>query len=139
MEREGDKNRRLALHRNSTHRGVFEGVFSKPADGNFHVWVATPTMQGQPPAADFEVVAPPGEREREQTDVVELKRASTETGGKYFTPMTSSLLLGALPEGRQVAIEDEEPIKLWNKWPLLAVFMVVVVAEWIQRKRAGML
>lgn len=139
MEREGDKNRRLTLRRNATHRGVFEGVFSKPADGNYHVWVATPTMQGQPPAADFEVVAPPGEREREQTDVVELKRASVDTGGKYYTPMTANRLLDELPEGRQVPIESLPPISLWNMWPLLAALLVLLVTEWIQRKRTGML
>ena len=84
LERQGDKNRRVRLRRSSGSRGVFEATFGKPLEGSYHAWVATPTLPGDPPAADFLVVAPPGEMAQIRTDTGELKRASQETKGRFY-------------------------------------------------------
>ncbi len=68
LEREGNKNQRISLQRNATNRGVFEGAFNDAIDGRYHAWIASPTLEGKAPAADFLVVAPPGELERVQMD-----------------------------------------------------------------------
>ena len=46
LEREGQKNQRLKLHRNATNRGVFETTFSDAMDGKYHVWIAAPSLEG---------------------------------------------------------------------------------------------
>ena len=51
---------------------------------------------------------------------------------------TADRLLGDLPPGRQVPIESLPPRPLWNKWPVLALFLGLLIAEWILRKRRGM-
>jgi uncharacterized membrane protein len=139
LEREGQKNRRLSLHRNATNRGVFEGVFNDAMDGRYHAWVAAPTLEGKAPSTDFLVVAPPGELERVQMDADELKRAADETRGHFYRIGDVEQLFGDLPPGRQVPIETLPPEVLWNKWWLLTAFMGLIVSEWILRKRKGML
>jgi hypothetical protein len=139
LQREGDKHRRVTLRRSSANRGVFEGVLTRPAVGGYHAWLASPTLEGRAPADDFLVVAPAGEFERTQMDVAELKKAATDTQGAFYTLATAGQLLRDLPEGRQVPIESLEPIVLWNKWPLVLVFVGLLVTEWVWRKRRGLL
>jgi hypothetical protein len=138
VERAGHKNRRITLARNATNRGVFEGTLDDALDGKYHAWIATPTLEGQAPAADFLVTAPPGEFERVQLESAELKRATEETHGKYYTMSEVRKLAGDLPTGRQVPIEALPPEVLWNKWWVLAVFLALLVSEWVLRKRVGL-
>jgi hypothetical protein len=139
VEREGQPNQRVQLHRASSSRGVFEGTFGQPGEGTYHAWVATPALEGRPPSTDFEVEAPPGERERVVMDGQELRRASQETRGRFYTIANASDLPDDLPAGRQVPVEGLPPIVLWNKWPPLALCVALLVGEWIIRKRKGML
>jgi len=139
VEREGDKNRRLQLRRSATNRGVYEGTFSKPADGKYHVWLASPTLPGDPASADFQVDPPPGEAARSQADAAAMRAAATETKGRAYTLATVSKLLGELPEGRQVKTEPLPAIPLWNRPDVLALFLTLLVGEWVLRKACGML
>lgn len=138
VERAGHKNRRITLARNAANRGVFEGTLDDTLDGKYHAWIATPTLEGQAPAADFLVTAPPGEFERVQLDSAELRRASEETRGKYYTIEDARRLARDLPPGRQVPIEALPPEVLWNQWWVLAVFLGLLVSEWVLRKRVGL-
>ncbi|MGH7136952.1 MAG: hypothetical protein ACREHD_14525, partial [Pirellulales bacterium] len=90
-------------------------------------------------AADFRVVAPPGERARLQTDAAALRRASGDTRGRFSDIATAGRLLRDLPEGRQVKTDPLPPLPLWNHWLLLTTFLVLLIAEWSLRKLAGML
>jgi uncharacterized membrane protein len=139
LEREGQPNQRVRLQRNATNRGVFEGSFADTFDGAYHAWIASPTLEGKAPSADFLVVAPPGEMERVQMDADQLKRAAEETRGRFYRFGEVQRLLDDLPPGRQVPIETLPPQTLWNKWWLLSVFLGLIVSEWILRKRKGML
>jgi hypothetical protein len=139
LEREGLNNERIQLHRNATNRGIFEATKSDAVDGKYHAWMAAPTLEGQAPAADFLVVAPPGEFERVQMDAAELKRAADETRGRFYRASAVDRLLDDLPPGHQVPIETLPPKVLWNQWWLLAGFLGIIVTEWILRKRKGML
>ncbi len=138
IEHMGDKNRRLVLHRGGS-RGVFEGTFSNPSDGQYHLWVVAPSMPGEAPAADFQVLAPPGERARLQTDIAELRRASAETKGRFYTFATADRLLADLPQGRQVKTDPLPPIVLWNHWLLAPLLLGLLISEWLLRKWGGML
>jgi hypothetical protein len=139
LEREGQKNQRIRLQRNATSRGIFESTFGDAMVGKYHAWVATPTLEGQAPSADFLVVAPPGELERVQMDAEELKLAADETRGRFYRIGEVDGLLDDLPPGRQVPIETLPPEVLWNRWWLLLAFLGLIVTEWILRKRKGML
>ncbi len=138
LERAGHQHRRVTLSRNSTNRGVFAGALDDVLDGKYHAWIATPTLEGQAPAADFLVTAPPGEFERVQLDSAELRRATEETHGRYYTIASAGKLARDLPAGRQVPIEALPPEALWNRWWVLLAFLCLLTTEWVLRKRVGL-
>jgi hypothetical protein len=139
VEREGHKNERVKLSRNATSRGVFEGLLPGAAEGSYHLWIATPTLEGKAPSADFLVVPPPGEFETVEMDAAELNRAAEETRGRFYRPLDAGKIADGLPPGRQVPIESLPPKVLWNQSWLLAIFLALLAGEWILRKRKGML
>ena len=139
IEQQGHQTRRLQLRRNASGRGVFEGTLTQPPVGKYHAWIATPVLEQGSAGADFEVVAPPGEFERIQMESAELKRAAATTKGHFYTMADARSLLDDLPAGHQVPIEALPPIVLWNQWPVLLAFLVLIISEWILRKRKGML
>lgn len=139
LEREGQPNQRVKLQRNATNRGIFEGAVADIMDGKYHAWIAAPALEGNVPATDFLVAAPPGELERVQMDAAELKLAADETRGRFFRIGDVDRLLDQLPSGRQVPIETLPPAVLWNRWWLLLTFLGLITSEWILRKRKGML
>ncbi|HUT90688.1 MAG TPA: vWA domain-containing protein [Thermoguttaceae bacterium] len=138
LEQKGRKTRRLQLHRSAVARGIFEGRLTKPPIGSYHAWVAIPTLKGGTPSVDFEVVAPPGEFRRVQMDAPELKRAAHGTRGRFYTFLQADRLPNDLPAGRQVPIESLPPKPLWNTWPVLLVFLLLLTTEWVLRKFGGM-
>lgn len=138
VEHKGHKTQRIKLHRSAVARGVFEGRVTKPPVGLYHAWLAIPTLEGQPPSVDFEVVAPPGEFKRVEMDAAELKRAAHRTGGRFYTFWEAASLPDDLPAGQQVPIESLPPKPLWNSWPVLLLFLVLLAAEWSLRKWGGM-
>jgi len=137
VERKGSQ-RRIHLDRTAAVRGVFEGTLTATAVGNYHVWMAAPALQGTAPAADFEVEAPPGEFERVELDVAELARAAKRSHGAFYQ-FPAGTLLDDLPAGRQVPVQTLPPQSLWNRWWVLALFLSLLVSEWVLRKRSGLL
>jgi len=138
VEQGENRKRALKLTRNPNYRGIFEGELSQVTEGDYHVWMAEPATKGTAAAADFSVVAPPGEMQRTQADLIALREAASVSRGKYYDWSEAEKLFADLPSGRQVPIEALPPVVLWNRWPLLALFLVVMVSEWMLRKLKGM-
>lgn len=138
VEQPGRKTQRIPLRRAAGARGVFEGVVERPAVGSYHAWIAAPALEGRSPAADFTVIPPPGEFARVQMDAGAMRQAAKTTGGRFYTFETAHRLVGDLPPGRQVPIESLPPLPLWNRWPVLALFLSLLAAEWVLRKLRGM-
>lgn len=139
LERPGSPRRTITARRTADARGVFEATLTNLAEGRYRAWLAAPSLEGEPPAKEFQVVAPPGEQARLEMDAAELKSAAKLSGGKFYTFTTASALLDDLPPGRQVRIESLPPQPLWNSPILAGVFVLLLVAEWLARKKAGML
>lgn len=138
VEQPGRQTQRLQLLRTSMGRGTFEGALNRPLPGSYHAWLAAPGVEGIAPAADFVVYPPPGEFARVRMDEAALREAAKLTGGRYYDFQTAGKLLRDLPPGRQVPVETLPPIPLWNKWPLVLLFLALLIGEWLLRKRGGM-
>lgn len=138
LEHQGHKTQRVQLHRIEAGRGLFEGLLNPLPAGAYHAWIAAPTLEGRAPAVDFTVAEPQGELARVQMETSELRQAAEITKGRFYTLADADRLPGDLPEGRQVPIENLPPVPLWNKWPLLLSFLVLLIGEWLLRKRGGM-
>ena len=139
VEYENEKKQKLKLRRSAGTRGLFEGVASGLVEGSYHAWITSPAFEDRPPSADFLVTAPPGEFERTEMDSAELERVSELTKGRFYRVSTAGRLLKDLPKGRQVPIEALPPVILWNRWPLLVLFLGLLIGEWLLRKRKGLL
>ena len=138
LQRKGQTNRQVRLHRAATERGLFEGVLNQLPRGSYHAWVAIPAMGGKAPAVDFSVVAPPGEFEHTQTETAVMQRAAELTNGRYYTMETARRLPKDLPPGHQVPFESLPSKPLWNRWPLVLLFLGLLIGEWLLRKWGGM-
>ena len=138
VEQSGRKTQRLSLARAVASRGVFERVLDHLAPGSYHAWIAAPTFEGRAPAVDFAVVLPPGEFAQVRMDAAGMRQAAEISGGRFYTFDTAAELPRDLPPGRPVPIESLPPRPLWNRWPVLLLFLVLMIAEWILRKRRGM-
>ncbi len=138
VEHAGHRTQRMTLQRSAARRGTFEATLARPGIGSYHAWVAIPSLPDGAPFLDFSVVAPPGEFEQPQTDLAALRQAARVTGGRVYTLDGAARLPRDLPPGRQVPIEPLPPRPLWNQWPLLFVFLLLLTGEWILRKLGGM-
>ena len=83
-------------------------------------------------------MVPPPASWRVQIDAAEIRQAAAFTKGQYYTHKDVSRLIDDLPDGRQVPVESLPPLPLWNRWPLLALVLGLLIAEWVLRKRGGM-
>jgi len=90
------------------------------------------------PTTTYRVEAPAGELERVQMNEPELRRAAETSGGRFYTPLAASTLLRDLPRPQKIPLDTDPPVPLWNTWPVLALFLIVLTAEWILRKRKQM-
>ena len=138
LEHQGHKTQRVQLHRVEAGRGLFDGTLPSLPVGAYHAWIAVPTLEGRAPAADFTVMPPQGELARVQMETAEMRQAAETTKGRFYTLADADRLPDDLPEGRQVPIENLPPAPLWNKWPVLLLFLILLIGEWLLRKRGGM-
>lgn len=138
LEREGNRRINLTLRRDAANRGIFEGSAGNLADGKYRAWMASPTLEGQPPRTEFVISSPPGELARLQMDAGEMRQAAQKSAGKYFTYSEADDLAASLPKGRQVRIESLPPQPLWNAPVLAGAFVALLTGEWLLRKRWGL-
>ena len=139
VERKGQGPRRLTLKLAPGTRNLFEGALPQAPEGDYEIrLLPPPVLEGTVPTASFRVEPPAGELERIQMNEPELRSAAAASGGKFFTPETAEALLASLPKPQKVPLDTDPPIPLWNTWPVLALFLGVVTAEWILRKRKQM-
>ncbi|MFW6169052.1 MAG: hypothetical protein ACODAD_01085 [Planctomycetota bacterium] len=137
LERREGQRERIKLRREPIRRGVFEGSVSNLAEGDYRIWMVAPDIQGDPPAWEFTVKPPPGEQVGVPMDADELRQAAKTADGKFYTVDTADRLLDDLPRGRQVRIESLPPTPVWNSPLLAALFVLLLVAEWLLRRRVG--
>ncbi|MHB8970532.1 MAG: VWA domain-containing protein [Pirellulaceae bacterium] len=139
VEQERGRRQRIKLHRDLTRRGIFEGSVSNLAEGAYRIWIAAPTIEGQPPSADFVLLPPPGERARLAMDAADLRQAAKTSQGKFHDLKSAGKLLGDLPLGRQVRIESLPSTPVWNSPVLAGLFVFLLTMEWLLRRRLGWL
>ena len=139
VQKKGQGPRKLPLKVSPTTKNIFEGALAQAPEGEYEIrLLPPPTLSGPVPSANFRVDAPASEREHVEMNEPELVRAASISGGKFYTPATVATLLADLPKSQKVPLDTDPPIPLWNTWPLLGLFLTLIVAEWLLRKRKQM-
>ena len=159
LEQVGRQTQKVQLHRMETGRGYFEAVLDNLPAGDYHAKMISPTLAALPdrkkptpesgdkearniastlPADNFRVDPPQTEMARVEMDAAEMRQAADMTRGHYYTSQDVSRLIDDLPAGRPVPIETLPSLPLWNRWPVLALILGLLIGEWWLRKRRGM-
>ncbi len=136
VDRKGQAPRRLTLKQSPGTRNLFEGALPQASEGEYEVRVLPPpVLDGAIPTTTFRVDAPAGEMERVQMNEAELIRVASISSGKFYTPEATGSFLKDLPKPQKVPLDTDPPIPLWNTWPVLGLFLGLIVTEWVLRKR----
>jgi uncharacterized membrane protein len=136
---QASRRRQLRMSRFAGQRGVFDGVVDDLPEGQYTGWIANPLLGGdQPPTVTFEVAGPGREDARYQMDADDLRLAAERSGGKYLELAELAELPRLLPPGRQARVEPLPPRPLWNSNWLAALFVALLIAEWLWRRHCGL-
>lgn len=140
VQRKGQGPRSVGLKASPSAKNVFEGAYSATTEGEYEArLVPPPVLEGGLPTTTFRVDPPAGEFERVEMNEPELRRASTVTGGQFAdSTATAADVLKDLPAPQKVRLDTDPPIALWNTWPMLGAFLLILTAEWVLRKRKQM-
>lgn len=135
VERQGGGKTEVPLNLHEAGSDVFEGLLRPPQPGHYHVWLATPASGDNPAACDFQVDIADEELSRRETAVRDLERAAELSGGQFFSITDVDELQDVLPSGDPVTLSRGRMIPLWDRWEVLLLFVGVLTAEWLLRKR----
>jgi hypothetical protein len=120
---------------------LLEGQLRGLAPGQYAVELAIPTIEdrGKGPLRSTFDVRPPETRERIDlgTHWGLLEELAAASGGKVFRADEAAEILRLLQE-RQSAQTRQESQPLWQWWGLLVLLLVLLSAEWLGRKLAGL-
>jgi hypothetical protein len=127
-----------------------------------------PALPGDLPSAEFRVDPPAGEFVRVEMDREDLSAAAKGSGGRFLrwdeadgpvpvepseaggegagdvadsgeaTTARPGTLAEILPAPRNVPLDTDPPVPLWNTWPAFGLFLGLIGLEWVLRKRKQM-
>ena len=129
---------RIVLRRTSNRRGAFQAALDRPAPGAYRAWIVVPELKTGRPAVEFTVSPPATEFARTRMDAVAMRRVAELSGGRFFDLESADRLASLLPPGRRTPVATLPPTPFWNRWPVLTLFLGLLVVEWGLRKRCGM-
>lgn len=129
-----DVKTRLVLSESASVPNQWEGSYTPTADGRYHVWAPQAATNKTPSAVNFTVEKPPSEFARIRMDKSDLEQAASISQGKFYTLATVDGLERDLPAGHWTTVETRLPKPLWNQWYMLALFLAVLLLEWVARK-----
>ena len=139
LSRANRDQRRVALRRETSVRGEFSVTLPALPAGDYHGSIVIPTLPGNAPSCDFSVTIPDSESARIEMDVADMSLAAERSRGKYLAMQDAEKLAESLPAGRQVRIEALPPRRLWDDWRITSFFFLLLIGEWLLRKRRGLL
>ncbi|MEN1679002.1 MAG: vWA domain-containing protein [Planctomycetota bacterium] len=135
IQPEAGPQQRVSLAPSPDARGVYEATLDRLPVGAYRAIIAG---SGET-AAQWEVAAPPGEMAQLSIAEDEMRTAAERSGGFYLPLDEAGELLAKLPPPRRPPVDSLPPIELWNRWWMIAGICGCLTAEWILRKRRGML
>ena len=67
-----------------------------------------------------------------------MKRIAAAGGGASITLDQLDELFRRIQDAKAAFTKKTEPESLWDRWPVLAMLLLMLSAEWIIRRRGGM-
>jgi len=117
--------------------GLYKGVFHPEEFGGFQFVYSA--ADGVRAAVSFQVRRPDVEFRELRMAREMMEGLAKKTGGRYFEPSEVGDLPKAIP-GRSRIVTEPGPLEpLWDTPFLLAALVAALAAEWVMRKRMGMM
>jgi len=138
VQRENGSRRLVTMQRPASRRDRFLATIAGLATGRYRAWMADPRVEGKAPQVLFAIQGPTGENTRKGADLDDLRRAADESGGRFLSIDQLEDLPRVLPLGRQVRLQSRPARPIWNSPWLALLFVVLITAEWLLRKRFGL-
>lgn len=153
LESDGRPNRTVRLAPRRNLRNLFETTLSGLPEGRYRLHLAegtespvTSSNEGasekkEDPTAvrdEFTVAAARAESYPIEADFTTLNEAAVAGKGVFFHWTDLEQLLDKLPPGKLSPTEPLPPVLLWNRWYMLLLLLVLLVSEWVLRKRRGL-
>ncbi|MEM0969761.1 MAG: hypothetical protein AAGJ31_10455, partial [Verrucomicrobiota bacterium] len=66
-----------------------------------------------------------------------LTSTASLTGGLVTTPENISTLFERFGANKET-LEERHDLTLWDKWPLLVLFLILLTSEWVFRRSSGL-
>jgi hypothetical protein len=118
----------------------FETTLARAVDGEYRFELIDPEIPGTRPWATARVLPPMTERERTEMNRSDLMAAAAESGGKFYTLANATDVFNDLKNLQPVKLNQPcPPISLWNHESILKLIFVLLLSEWILRRRVRLL
>lgn len=118
--------------------GVYSGEWLPPGPGNYRAVLRSPSGQQGEAVTRLVVERSSLETDEPQQNEALLRRLALMTGGRYLLPTEVDELPNLVPDRRQeFRTRVEHP--LWTAPLGLFLFVLLLVSEWVLRKRTGLL
>lgn len=118
----------------------FEATLARAPEGEYRFELIDPEVQGSRPAATARVLPPLNERDRTELNSEQMKTAAAISGGGFYTLANANDVLTDLKNLQRVPLNQPcPPIPLWNKPEVYALVMLLLLGEWLLRKRERLL
>ncbi len=139
LARSGQPPRILDLPKVAGSSNLFQTALNTLSEGSYTARLLPPPVLDPPIAPVTFIIEPPAsERARPSMNRDELTQAAKLSGGRFFTAAGLETLAATLPLPAKVPLDTDPPIPLWNSWPVLILFLLILLAEWLLRRKLEM-
>ncbi|MCS6864375.1 MAG: VWA domain-containing protein [Gemmataceae bacterium] len=130
----------LTLHRVAGPIVQFEGTLARVAEGEYRFELIDPDLTGTRPWATARVLPPLNERDRLEMNRADLIAAANDSGGRFYTLATAREFFDDLKNLERIPLNQPcPPVELWNQPAVYALLLILLMSEWLLRKRERLL
>jgi hypothetical protein len=139
LAREGMAPKLLDLPKVAGSTNLFQTSLNTLPEGNYSVRLLPPPVIDPPVMPISFVVEPPAsELAKPSMNRDELLQAARISNGRFFTAAGLETLIQTLPPPAKVPLDTDPPIPLWNSWPIMILFLLILLTEWLLRRKFEM-
>jgi hypothetical protein len=129
---------KVSLSKAGGKQADFLGVFRPKAPGDYIATLATQTRSGGQITVPFAVFERREEDLNTSADPGLMRQIAMAGGGEELTLDQLNGLPAKLKEAQALLVTKTEPQSAWDRWWVLAIILGILSAEWILRRRMGM-
>ena len=129
----------ITLNRHASYRNAYITTLKDLLPDQYQLLFQQSQSGEVPLESSFTVQQPPKELARIAADRPTLEKIAKQTGAQAYTIEDAHKLLEALPQPQLTTTDTRPPRKLWNNPLLVGLIVLLLSAEWLLRRKVGML